>query len=208
MKLIFLGPPGAGKGTQAGAVANALEIKHISTGDMFREAIRNRTRTGLMANEYIVKGLLVPDEVVVQMVQERLGYDDCANGYLLDGFPRPVFQAMALDEISAPDKVIDLEVPDRALVIRLAGRRICKDCAGTFNISRLDDLKHCPICGGELIHRIDDHEETIVSRLEVYHKTTESLLKYYKEQGKLMVVNGDQAHEAVAKEILKSLGIA
>ncbi len=208
MKLILLGPPGAGKGTQAGAIASALEIKHISTGDMFREAIRNQTPTGVMANEYIVQGLLVPDEVVIQMVQERLQYPDCANGYLLDGFPRTVFQAMALDQISEPDGVLDIEVPDGTLVTRLAGRRICKDCAGTFNISRLKDLRHCPNCGGELIHRIDDHEETIVSRLEVYHKTTESLLEYYNKQGKLMVVNGDQPHEAVAKEILKSLGIA
>ena len=170
MKLIFLGPPGAGKGTQAGAVANALAIKHISTGDMFREAIRNKTRTGLMANEYIVKGLLVPDEVVIQMVQERLDNDDCANGYLLDGFPRTLAQAEALDAILAKrgesvTAVVSIMIPDELIYKRIEGRALIEG-------------------------RADDADRSIIKhRIDTYHSQTEPLIAFYKEQGKYYEVD-------------------
>ena len=208
MNVVFLGPPGAGKGTQAVGVAEGLNIKHISTGDMFRASIRNGTRLGLKVKEITEQGLLVPDSIVIEMVAERLDNDDCDNGYLLDGFPRTVEQAIALESISAPDVVVDIDVPDEALITRLAGRRVCSQCRGTFHTSRLKDEKVCPTCGGELIHRIDDHNDTIVSRLKVYHDSTEPLLRYYEDSGKLMVIDGNRTPEAVTHEILKSLGIA
>ena len=150
MKLIFLGPPGAGKGTQAAGVSAHLGVPHISTGDMFRSAIKNQTPTGVEAKRYIDAGELVPDSVTIAMVKERLSMDDCKPGYLLDGFPRTVEQTIALDEISAPDAVVDIDVPDERLLSRLTGRRICGKCQGTFHISKLTDDKVCPVCGGEL----------------------------------------------------------
>ncbi|MBR6220039.1 MAG: nucleoside monophosphate kinase, partial [Clostridia bacterium] len=166
MKLIFLGPPGAGKGTQAAGVSAHLGVPHISTGDMFRSAIKNQTPTGLEAKRYMDAGELVPDSVTIAMVRERLSMDDCANGYLLDGFPRTVDQAIALDSISVPDAVVDIDVPDERLLSRLTGRRICGKCQGTFHISKLTDDKTCPVCGGELYQRNDDKPETISTRLK------------------------------------------
>ena len=166
MKLIFLGPPGAGKGTQAAGVSAHLGVPHISTGDMFRSAIRNQTPTGLEAKRYLDAGELVPDSVTIAMVKERLSMDDARNGYLLDGFPRTVDQAIALDEISAPDAVVDIDVPDERLMSRLTGRRICGKCHGTFHVSKLTDEHTCPICGGELYQRSDDHPDTISTRLK------------------------------------------
>ena len=205
MKLIFLGPPGAGKGTQAAGVSAHLGVPHVSTGDMFRSAIRNQTPTGLEAKRYLDAGELVPDSVTIAMVKERLSMDDCKKGYLLDGFPRTVEQAIALDDISAPDAVVDIEVPDERLLSRLTGRRICGKCQGTFHISKLTDDRICPVCGGELYQRNDDRPETISTRLKAYHESTEPLIGYYKGLGKLREVNGDSQLEEVFKAILATL---
>ena len=205
MKLIFLGPPGAGKGTQAAGVSAHLGVPHISTGDMFRSAIQNQTPTGIEAKKYLDAGELVPDSVTIAMVRERLSMDDARNGYLLDGFPRTVDQAIALDEISAPDAVVDIDVPDERLLSRLTGRRICGKCQGTFHVSKLADEHTCPICGGELYQRTDDHEETISTRLKAYHASTEPLIGYYQGLGKLRRVNGDRQLEEVFKAILATL---
>ena len=205
MKLIFLGPPGAGKGTQAAGVSAHLGVAHISTGDMFRSAIRNQTPTGLEAKRYLDAGELVPDSVTIAMVEERLAMDDCKSGYLLDGFPRTVDQAIALDSISAPDAVVDIDVPDERLLARLTGRRICSKCQGTFHISKLADEHICPVCGGEMYQRNDDQPETIATRLKAYHEQTEPLIGYYKGLGKLRTVNGDNQLEEVFKAILATL---
>ena len=205
MKLIFLGPPGAGKGTQAVGVSAHLRVPHISTGDMFRNAIRNQTPTGVEAKRFIDAGQLVPDSVVIAMVRERLAMDDCKNGYLLDGFPRTVDQAVALDAIDAPDAVVDIEVPDERLMSRLTGRRVCGKCQGTFHISKLSDEHTCPVCGGQMYQRDDDKPETIETRLKAYHSQTEPLIGYYSGKDKLRRVNGDSRPEDVFKNILASL---
>ena len=205
MKLIFLGPPGAGKGTQATGVSSKLNVPHISTGDMFRSAIKNETKTGLEAKKYMDNGQLVPDSVVIDMVRERLSMGDCENGYLLDGFPRTVEQAEALDTISSPDAVVNIDVADEKLLSRLTGRRVCGKCQGTFHISKLADEKVCPVCGGELIHRDDDKPETIKKRLQVYHDQTAPLIGYYTGNGKLKTVDGDNRPEEVLIAILASL---
>lgn len=213
MKLIFLGPPGAGKGTQAAGVSAHLRIPHISTGDMFRAAIANETPTGLEAKRYIDLGQLVPDSVVIDMVRERLSESDCAGGYLLDGFPRTVEQAEALDRICAPDAVVDIDVPDERLLARLTGRRVCRKCSGTFHITKLADQNVCPVCGGEVYQRDDDKPATISNRLKVYHEQTAPLIGYYSEKGKLRRIdvaslateNGDSRPEDVLRAILKTL---
>lgn len=213
MKLIFLGPPGAGKGTQATGVSSHLRVPHISTGDMFRAAIKNETPTGLEAKRYMDAGQLVPDSVVVDMVRERLAMPDCANGYLLDGFPRTVEQARALDEIATPDAVVDIDVPDERLLARLTGRRVCSKCNGTFHVSKVADEKVCPVCGGELYQRDDDKPATISNRLGVYHEQTAPLIGYYAGLGKLKRIDvgalplydGDSRAEDVFQAILASL---
>ena len=213
MKLIFLGPPGAGKGTQATGVSSHLRVPHISTGDMFRAALKNQTPTGIEAKRYMDAGELVPDSVVVAMVRERLAMPDCENGYLLDGFPRTVEQAEALDEISAPDAVIDIHVPDERLLARLTGRRVCGKCNGTFHVSKLADAGVCPTCGGDLYQREDDKPETISNRLNVYHEQTAPLIGYYEKLGKLKRIDvgalplhdGDSRAEDVFQAILDAL---
>ena len=205
MKLIFLGPPGAGKGTQATGVSSHLRVPHISTGDMFRAAIKNETPTGLEAKRYMDAGQLVPDSVVVAMVKERLAMPDCANGYLLDGFPRTVDQAEALEAFCAPDAVIDIEVPDEMLLERLTGRRVCPKCNGTFHITKLADEKVCPVCGDELYQRDDDKPATISNRLNVYHEQTAPLIGYYAGLGRLKRIDGNARPEDVFQKILASL---
>ncbi len=213
MKLIFLGPPGAGKGTQAAGVSAHFRVPHISTGDMFRSAIKNQTPTGLEAKRYMDAGELVPDSVVIDMVRERLAMDDCKAGYLLDGFPRTVDQAEALDTISAPDAVVEIDVPDERLLSRLTGRRVCSKCQGTFHVSKLADATVCPVCGGAMVQRDDDRPETIATRLKAYHDQTEPLIGFYKAQGKLRridvaalaTVDGDSKPEDVFKAILATL---
>ena len=206
MKLVFLGPPGAGKGTQASYVCEKLAIPHISTGDMLRSAIANGTPTGLQAKVFMDAGKLVPDEVLIAMVRERLNAADCANGYLLDGFPRTVAQAEALKGISAPDYAVNVDVPDEKLLARLTGRRVCAKCAGTFHVSQLNGAFVCPVCGGELIQRKDDTPETISNRLSVYHTQTAPLIEYYAKEGNLVTVDGDQELGAVTKAIFTALG--
>ena len=206
MKLVFLGPPGAGKGTQASYVCEKLAIPHISTGDMLRSAIANGTPTGLQAKVFMDAGKLVPDEVLIAMVRERLNAADCANGYLLDGFPRTVAQAEALKGISAPDYAVNVDVPDEKLLARLTGRRVCAKCAGTFHVSQLNGATVCPVCGGELIQRKDDTPETISSRLNVYHTQTAPLIDFYAGEGNLINVDGDQAMDQVTKAIFTALG--
>ena len=213
MKLIFLGPPGAGKGTQAAGVSAHLNVPHISTGDMFRAAIKNETPTGLEAKRYMDAGQLVPDSVVIDMVRERLEMSDCVNGYLLDGFPRTVEQAEALENICAPDAVVEIDVPDERLMVRLTGRRVCTKCNGTFHISKVADETVCPVCGGQMIQRDDDKPATIANRLEVYRKQTAPLIGYYQQLGKLRrpdtdslpVINGDNPPEDIFKAILATL---
>ena len=206
MKLVFLGPPGAGKGTQAAGVCQRFAIPHISTGDMLRAAIAKGTETGLKAKVFMDQGQLVPDEVLVQMVKERLSESDCVNGYLLDGFPRTVKQAEALDMISKPDVTVDVEVPDEKLLARLTGRRVCMACKGTFHVTKLGDATICPDCGGELIQRDDDKPATIQKRLDVYHSQTAPLIDYYEKCGSLKKVDGDQAPDEVFEAILVALG--
>ena len=205
MKLIFLGPPGAGKGTQATGVSSKLNVPHISTGDMLRAAVKNETPVGVQARKYMDAGQLVPDAILIEMVKERLSMDDCLNGYLLDGFPRTVEQAEALDAIAAPDAVVNIAVPDERLLARLTGRRVCAKCHGTFHISKLADEKVCPVCGSELMYRDDDKPETINKRLKVYHDQTSPLIGYYEGNGKLKTVDGDKRPEDVLKAILASL---
>ena len=205
MKLIFLGPPGAGKGTQATGVSSHLRVPHISTGDMFRSAIKNQTPTGLEAKRYMDAGQLVPDSVVIAMVKERLAMPDCENGYLLDGFPRTVEQAEALEKFAAPDAVVDIEVPDEMLVDRLTGRRVCATCSGTFHISKLAVEKLCPVCCGELYQRDEDKPATISNRLNVYHEQTAPLIGYYAGLGRLKRIDGNARPEDVFQNILSSL---
>lgn len=205
MKLVFLGPPGAGKGTQAVDVARHFGIPHISTGDMFRAAIGNETPTGLKAKAFIDAGALVPDSVVIEMVRERLSQSDCEKGYLLDGFPRTVEQAEALEGIAAPDAVVDITVADEHLLQRLTGRRVCGACGGTFHISRLVDEGVCPVCAGSLMQRPDDQEDTIKARLAVYHRQTSPLTDYYRGKGTLRNVDGAQTPDEVRAQILAAL---
>lgn len=205
MNLVFLGPPGAGKGTQAAVVSQALKIPHISTGDMFRKAMREGTPTGLKAKAYIDNGQLVPDSVTIEMVAERLAEADCANGYLLDGFPRNLDQAQALEGISKLTAVVDIAVADEKLIARLSGRRVCPKCGGTYHITKLADEKKCPDCGGELIQRDDDNPATIANRLSVYHAQTSPLTEYYAGKGILKQVDGALQMEEVTSQILKAL---
>lgn len=205
MKLIFLGPPGAGKGTQALGVSSRLGVPHISTGNMLRAAVRNETPMGLAAKKYMDAGQLVPDEVLIEMVRERLSMADCSRGYLLDGFPRTVEQAEALEKIAAPDLVINIAVPDERLLERLTGRRVCRKCNGTFHISKLADARICPVCGWELTHRDDDQPVTISNRLKVYHEQTAPLIGYYEGMGRLKTVDGDCRPEDVLESILAAL---
>lgn len=205
MNLVFLGPPGAGKGTQAAVVSQALNIPHISTGDMFRKAMREGTPTGLKAKAYIDNGQLVPDSVTIEMVAERLAEADCANGYLLDGFPRNLDQAKALEGISKLDAVVDIAVADEKLITRLSGRRVCPKCGGTYHITKLSDETKCPDCGGGLIQRDDDNPATIANRLSVYHAQTSPLTAFYAEKGMLKQVDGALPMEEVTSQILKAL---
>ncbi len=188
MNIIFLGPPGAGKGTQAQLLTKELGIPQISTGDMLRKAMREGTKTGLEAKRYVESGGLVPDEVVIAIVRERLAEDDCKNGYMLDGFPRTVPQAEELAKFAHIDVAVDLDLPDDVIVHRLSGRRVCPGCNATYHISQLGGSDKCPNCGETLIQRKDDSEETIRNRLKVYQEQTAPLVDYYKGKGILRVV--------------------
>ena len=206
MNVIFFGPPGAGKGTQAVRVCERLGIPQISTGDILRRAMKEGTKTGLEAKSYIDKGLLVPDEVVIAIVRERLAMDDCQGGYVLDGFPRTVPQAEALAQFATIDAVIDIEVSDEKLTERLSGRRVCLTCGGTYHVSTLNGRTDCEKCGAELIQRNDDKAETVLSRLAVYHAQTAPLIDFYKNLGLLKAVDGAQPMDVCFGEILSALG--
>lgn len=206
MKVILLGAPGAGKGTQAVRLAKRYNIPHISTGDIFRSNIKERTPIGIVAKSYIDKGQLVPDEVTIQIVKERLEKDDCKNGYLLDGFPRTVSQAEALDGFSEIDSVVNIDVPLHKLMRRITGRRVCGKCGESYHIDYLDGSTSCRKCDGELIQREDDNEETVGKRLEVYEKQTAPLIDHYKSKGKLIDIDGDGDIDSVFAAIVERLG--
>ena len=202
MNVIFLGPPGAGKGTQAQRVCSALNIPQISTGDILRRAMKEGTPTGLKAKAYIEAGQLVPDEVIIDIVRDRLAMDGCQNGYILDGFPRTVPQAEALDTIAKIDVVVDLDVADEELIARLSGRRVCLNCGATYHVSRLNGETKCAVCGEELIQRKDDSAETVLARLNVYHEQTAPLVDFYQKKGTLKVIDGAQDMDTIFESIL------
>ena len=204
MKIVMLGAPGAGKGTQAEMIAEKYGIPHISTGDIFRENIKGGTPLGVLAKSYIDKGALVPDDVVIKIVEDRLSREDCKNGFILDGFPRTIYQAEALKKIADIDVVINLVVDDESIVKRVAGRRMCR-CGETYNVAFLNGATTCAKCGGELYQREDDKEETVKSRLEVYHKETAPLIDYYRKEGLIKDIDGSQGIEAVYADIMKVL---
>ena len=206
MNIILLGAPGAGKGTQAVQLAKQYNIPHISTGDIFRANIKGGTPIGVIAKSYIDKGQLVPDEVTVEIVKQRLEEDDCKNGFLLDGFPRNIFQATELDKISVIDKVIDIEVDFSKLLKRITGRRVCSKCGESYHIDFLEGKTACTKCGADLIQRADDNEETVKNRLFVYEKQTAPLIEYYTNQGKILKIDGDKSIQEVFEEICKKLG--
>ena len=205
MKIVFLGAPGAGKGTHAQQLMKELGIPQISTGDMFRRAIREETPTGLQAKSYMDKGELVPDEVVIAMVKERLAEADCQNGYILDGFPRTVAQAEAMEEFATIDLALNIDVPAELIISRLSSRRMCAGCGATYNIT-LHNSDKCSACGGELYQRADDTEATVKNRLDVYEAQTAPLIDYYEKQGVLHTVNGDQPINAVLIALGEALG--
>ena len=205
MNIIFLGPPGAGKGTQAQRICAALNIPQISTGDMLRRAIQEQTPTGLKAKSYMDAGGLVPDDVIIAIVKERLQADDCRNGYILDGFPRTVPQAEALEGIASIDKVVELDVADEVLIKRISGRRVCLKCGATYHESRLNGKTTCDNCGEPLIQRDDDKAETVLNRLNSYHAKTEPLIGYYTARGEYHEVDGTGTIEDVRDRIFALL---
>ena len=208
MKLIFLGAPGAGKGTQAEIIAGKLNIPTISTGNIIREALANGTEMGLKAKAFIEAGKLVPDDVVIGIIKERLADEDCNDGFILDGFPRTIPQAEALDNMGIIiDKVVDIDVPDENIVNRMSGRRVCKACGSSYHIENKKPKVEgiCDACGGELQIRKDDAPETVLDRLNVYHEQTEPLKDFYAKCGKLRSVEGTAPITEITEAILKVL---
>jgi adenylate kinase len=205
MRIVLLGAPGSGKGTMAQKLTTQLSIPQISTGDIFRQNLKEETPLGLQIKDIMAKGMLVPDEITIEIVKDRLAKPDCANGYILDGFPRSIVQAEALDGFQTIDCAINLEVDNEAIVKRLSGRRFCPDCNGTFHVSTLADEHICPACKGNLIVREDDKEHTVRNRLDVYAKTTLPLVDYYANQGKLVTVDGNGSIDVVYGRILSAL---
>ena len=213
MRIILLGPPGAGKGTQAAGIVEKYNIPHISTGDIFRKNIKEGTELGKKAKGYIDQGLLVPDELTVGLVTDRIAQPDCEKGFMLDGFPRNVAQAQHLDKYLKEvgislDKVVNIEVDKDILVGRAVGRRICKSCGATyhveFNPPKADGV--CDVCGGELYQRADDNEETVSKRIQVYLDETKPLVDYYSKEGIIANINGEQSIDKVFADIVDALG--
>lgn len=210
MKLILLGAPGAGKGTQAELICDKLKIPAISTGNIIREAIRIGTEMGAKAKSYTESGALVPDEVVIGIIQERLAQPDCVNGFILDGFPRTVPQAEALDTMGiAIDKVLEISVADEAITRRMSGRRVCEGCGASYHIeykpTKQDGV--CDRCGGKVVIRKDDQPETVRDRLRVYHKQTEPLKDFYAQKGILWVTEGADVIEHTTQRVFAALGV-
>ena len=213
LRTILLGPPGAGKGTQAVKIVEKYGIPHISTGDIFRENIKNGTELGKKAQEYMDRGELVPDDLVIEIATDRLLKDDCKNGFLLDGFPRTVYQAEKLDEFLAAhdgkiDTVLDIAVGKDELITRLTGRRVCKACGASFHVVNIPPKKEgiCDYCGGELIQRADDNLETVTNRIDVYEAQTMPLVEYYENAGNIAQIDGTTGLDNVFADIIKALG--
>ena len=208
MKLILLGAPGAGKGTQAEVIREHLQIPAVSTGNIIREALRNGTEMGLKAKSYMDSGALVPDEVVIGIIEERLQQDDCKNGFILDGFPRTVPQAEALDRMGIEiDRVVDIEVSDQAIIQRLSGRRVCEKCGASYHVEHNPSKPEgiCDKCGGTTVVRKDDKPETVLERLETYHQQTEPLKAFYEKAGKLVIVQGQGEVADTSRLVLAAL---
>jgi adenylate kinase len=212
MHVVMLGAPGAGKGTQADILSKELDLPHIASGDLFRQALERRTNVGLLAKSYMDKGELVPDEITIRMILERMDQPDCASGCLFDGFPRTPQQAEALDQALKErgrtiDKAIYIEVPDEELVKRLSGRRLCRNCQAPYHITNSPPRTpgKCDKCGGELYQRPDDGEKTVKERLKVFLARTVPVLDYYEKQGKLISVNGNLGVQEIAREIVSAL---
>lgn len=208
MNLILLGAPGAGKGTQAEFICQHFEIPAISTGNIIREALKSGTEMGLKAKAYTEAGQLVPDEIVIGIINERLAKDDCKKGFLLDGFPRTIPQAEALDAMGIViDKVIDIDVPDEVIVSRMSGRRVCEKCGASYHVVNkkpaVDGV--CDLCAGALVQRKDDHPDTVSERLRVYHEKTEPLKAYYEKQNKVFSVDGCGDITEISKQIISAL---
>lgn len=213
MNLILLGPPGAGKGTQAVKIVEKYKVPHISTGDIFRANIKNGTELGKKAKEYMDKGELVPDDLVCEIATSRLLEDDCKDGFLLDGFPRTVYQAEKLDEFlekhgKKVDKVLDIAVEKEELMTRLTGRRVCKACGATYHVTNIPPKQEgiCDKCGGELMQRADDTAETVENRIEVYNSQTMPLVEYYEKAGNIAHIDGAIGLENVFNHIVSVLG--
>ena len=205
MNLILLGAPGAGKGTQATKISDRYGLVHISTGDIFRENIKKGTEIGLLAKSYTEKGELVPDEVTVAIVKDRLTWDDCKKGYLLDGFPRNLFQAEELDKFARIDGVVNINIDPALLMDRLCGRRVCRECGESYHVSTLNGATTCARCGGELYPRKDDNPETVGARLAVYNEQTAPLIDYYTKQGKILNFTGTEAPAEVLFEEVRAV---
>ena len=213
LRTILLGPPGAGKGTQAVKIVKKYGVPHISTGDIFRENIKNGTELGKKAQEYMNRGELVPDDLVIDLATSRLLAPDCENGFLLDGFPRTVYQAEKLDEFltqhdSKIDVVLDIAVDKEELITRLTGRRVCKVCGASFHVVSVPPKQEgvCDFCGGELIQRADDNLETVTNRIEVYEAQTMPLIDYYEKAGNIAHINGAASLDEVFGDIVKAIG--
>ena len=208
MNMIFLGAPGAGKGTQAEVVCKELNIPAISTGNMLREAVKNGTAAGLAAKEYMDRGDLVPDEVVIGILKDRIAMDDAKNGFILDGFPRTVPQAEALEKMGVRiDKVIEIDVPDEAITKRMSGRRVCEGCGNSYHIeykpTKVEGI--CDACGAKVVQRADDKPETVLARLATYHEKTAPLKDYYQSKGKLVTVPGQNGIEETSRLTLAAI---
>ena len=207
LRMLIMGPAGVGKGTMSRYIKTYYNIPHISTGDMFREEIKNQTPLGQEAQRYISQGLLVPDGVTIAMVKERLSRDDCKNGYLLDGFPRSLPQAQAIEDLGI-NAVINLKIDEEVLVNRITNRRVCEDCSTTYNLITIPPIKEgiCDKCGGKLIQREDDTYEKLMTRLKSYHEQTECLAEtYYRDKGIVHDINADQTKESEFEDIKKVL---
>ncbi|NLE68647.1 MAG: adenylate kinase [Clostridiales bacterium] len=207
MNVIFLGPPGVGKGTHAKLLQEELKIPQISTGDMFRSHIKKATPLGQQAKQHLDAGELVPDELVIDMVKDRLQYPDCKSGFILDGFPRTIPQAQALAQFTRIDAVINLVASHETILSHLSGRRVCKECGSTYHIRRLAGSTTCEACGGPLIHREDDQPATILHRLEVYEAQTAPLIAHYRAEGLLTDVSAEESIEEDYQLIRKALGL-